>query len=392
MSPHPHGRRRRDGRRPRAHDDFDVPAIDVSRWAEGGATERAALASAVDAAARTVGFMQITGHGIPAAAGRGLADAMDAFFALSQEEKRTLVAPPEINRGYTPPRAEKLSLSLGVTSPEDLFEAFNVGVDGAGHTGGALPATHFAANRWPHPRRVPGFRAAVDTWFRHAGDLARLLTGVFAHALGLDENFFRPYTDHSVDVLRMNNYALPAGETRVDRGRMGMGAHTDYGIVTVLWADQVPGLQILGAAGEWHDVLPAEGALLVNLGDALARWTNDQWRSTLHRVLPPTDAEGRLVRRRSAAYFHDGNHDAVISPLPGCVPAGAEPLYPPVTIGDHITAKLAGSRALRPHDDAERESARLLAATESATGSATGSATASTADSASGPGGLAGDR
>lgn len=302
------------------------------------------------------------------------------------------MAPPEINRGYTPPRAEKLSLSLGVTSPEDLFEAFNVGVDGAGHTGGALPATHFAANRWPHPRRVPGFRAAVDTWFRHAGDLARLLTGVFAHALGLDENFFRPYTDHSVDVLRMNNYALPAGETRVDRGRMGMGAHTDYGIVTVLWADQVPGLQILGAAGEWHDVLPAEGALLVNLGDALARWTNDQWRSTLHRVLPPTDAEGRLVRRRSAAYFHDGNHDAVISPLPGCVPAGAEPLYPPVTIGDHITAKLAGSRALRPHDDAERESARLLAATESATGSATGSATASTADSASGPGGLAGDR
>ncbi|MET9534894.1 2-oxoglutarate and iron-dependent oxygenase domain-containing protein [Streptomyces sp. NPDC006649] len=377
---------------PAPHGDFEVPAIDVSRWAGGGAAERAALAAAVDAAARTVGFMQITGHGIPAAAGRDLADAMDAFFALPQEEKRTLVAPPEINRGYTPPRAEKLSLSLGVTSPEDLFEAFNVGVDGTGHTGVALPATHFPANRWPDPRRVPGFREAVDTWFRHAGALARTLTGVFAHALGLDESFFRPYTDHSVDVLRMNNYALPAGETRVDRGRMGMGAHTDYGIVTVLWADQVPGLQILGDAGQWHDVRPAEGALLVNLGDALARWTNDQWRSTLHRVLPPTDADGRLVRRRSAAYFHDGNHDAVISPLPGCVPTGAAPLYPPVTIGDHITAKLAGSRALRPHDDAARESARLLAATEPATATTPGPGNGSATESTSGSRPHSGDR
>ncbi|WP_284416538.1 2OG-Fe(II) oxygenase family protein [Streptomyces albus] len=121
-------------------------------------------------------------------------------------------------------------------------------------------------------------------------------------------------------------------------------------------------------------MLPAEGTLLVNLGDALARWTNDRWRSTLHRVLPPADSEGRLLRRRSAAYFHDGNHDAVISPLPGCVPAGSEPLYPPLTVGDHIAAKLSGSRALRPNDDAARESARLLAAdrAHSATGAATG--------------------
>ena len=356
---------------PVSHDDFDVPVIDVSRWSTGSATERAELASAVDAAARSVGFLQITGHGIPATAGPGLADAMDAFFALPLEEKKTLCAPPEINRGYTPPKAEKLSLSLGVTSPEDLFEAFNVGVDGTAHGEGAAATAHFSANRWPDPHRVPGFREAVETWFGHAGALARLLTGIFAHALGLDEDFFRPYTDHSIDVLRMNNYALPAGETYVERGRMGMGAHTDYGIVTVLWADRVPGLQILGDDGLWHDVLPAEGALLVNLGDALARWTNDRWRSTLHRVLPPTDAEGRLVRRRSAAYFHDGNHDAVISPLPGCVPAGTDPLYPPVTIGEHITAKLAGSRALRPHDDAARESARLLAATDTTTATAT---------------------
>ena len=90
-----------------------------------------------------------------------------------------------------------------------------------------------------------------------------------------------------------------------------MGAHTDYGIVTLLWADPVPGLQILDGDGDWCDVQPAPGALLVNLGDLLARWTNDRWMSTMHRVVPPTDADGRLMRRRSAAFFHDGNADAL---------------------------------------------------------------------------------
>ncbi|MFI9030939.1 isopenicillin N synthase family dioxygenase [Streptomyces sp. NPDC053560] len=349
---------------------LDVPVIDLSGWRYGTAEDRAAVATAVDEAARTVGFMQITGHGIPESAAAGLAAAMDDFFGLPPAAKRALCAPPEINRGYTPPKAEKLSLSLGVASPEDLFEAFNVGVDAGAplgpYAGAALPAEHFPANLWPDPAAVPGFRTAVEDWFTRAGALARRLTEVFAVALGLEEDYFAPYTHRSVDVLRMNNYALPPGETVVDKRQMGMGAHTDYGIVTVLWADRVPGLQILATDGTWHDVVPAEGAVLVNLGDALARWTDDRWRSTLHRVLPPTDADGRLVRRRSAAYFHDGNHDAVISALPGCVAPGARPLYEPVTIGEHIAAKLAGSRALRPNEDAAREAARLRSAAESA--------------------------
>jgi isopenicillin N synthase-like dioxygenase len=86
--------------------------------------------------------------------------------------------------------------------------------------------------------------------------------------------------------------------------------------VTVLWADRVPGLEIHGADGRWHPVMPAKGALLVNLGDALARWTNEEWISTLHRVSAPR-IDGVLVPRRSAAYFHDGNLDALV----GCLPS-----------------------------------------------------------------------
>ncbi len=130
--------------------------------------------------------------------------------------------------------------------------------------------------------------------------------------------------------------------------------------------------------GAWHDVVPAEGALLVNLGDLLAQWTNDTWRSTLHRVLPPA----RGARRRSAAFFHEANHDAVISCLPSChVSRGGRrargpacqrrPLrahaqgparpakYPPVRAADHLLGKLLGPRKLAPSAAVDTSGGRL---------------------------------
>ena len=115
----------------------------------------------------------------------------------------------------------------------------------------------------------------------------------------------------------------------------------------------------MDSEGRWHDVMPAPGALLINLGDMLARWTNDRWISTMHRVLPPVDEQGRMVRRRSVAYFHDGNYDAVISCLHGCADEGHPALYEPVTVGEHLEAKLRGSRGLTLNADAEREATRL---------------------------------
>ena len=138
-----------------------------------------------------------------------------------------------------------------------------------------------------------------------------------------------------------------------------MGAHTDYGIVTVLWADAVPGLQILDPQGEWHDVQPGEGALLINLGDLLARWTNDRYVSTMHRVVPPADADGRSLRRRSAAFFHDGNADALISTIDSCRTDDGESAYDDVTVAEHLFQKLNGSRGLELNQHAAAEAARI---------------------------------
>jgi isopenicillin N synthase-like dioxygenase len=119
----------------------------------------------------------------------------------------------------------------------------------------------------------------------------------------------------------------------------------------------VPGLQVLDGDGVWHDVQPADGALLINLGDAMARWTNDRWRSTVHRVDPPV-IDGRIRRRRSAAFFFDGNYDAVLEALPGTL-ADGEIGYPPITVAENIAMKVAGLRTGVAPDANLREAARV---------------------------------
>ncbi len=341
----------------RAATGFRIPVVDISAYTTGGdAAERAVVAAQIDDAASSVGFIQIVGHQIPSAVIEEFTAVMDDFFALPLEAKKAYRTPPEINRGYAPPKSESLSLSLGLQSAagmNDFFEAFNVGVEAGEYPDLELPEDQYAANTWP---QVDHFQAAVSAYFVEARRVAHTLTRIFADALDLPPDFFDGYTDHSLDVLRMNNYALPPGDVELEGELTGMGEHTDYGIVTVLWADQVRGLQVLDPDGRWQDVAPAEGALLINLGDLMARWTNERWMSTLHRVKPPI-VDGTIERRRSAAYFHDGNIDATISTLPSCVGAGSR--YSPITVGEHIGAKLAGSRAGQANPYAKREAARV---------------------------------
>lgn len=341
---------------------FHVPTVDISAYVRAGSPQaRAEVARQIDAACREVGFIQIVGHGVDPGLADGLADAMDDFFGLPLVTKKAWVRPPAENRGYTPPKSETLSLSAGAVSEsrmKDFFEAYNVGTSAADRPDTDIGGTHYAQNTWP---AVPGFEAAVEAWRTQMGHLARTLVEIFEDALGLARGDISQLCRHPIEVLRMNNYALPE-HTRVQVGEemVGMGEHTDFGIVTILWADRVRGLQVL-LDGVWHDVSPEPGALLVNLGDLTARLTNERWLSTVHRVKPPI-VDGTIQRRRSAAYFFDGDADAVVGPLDRFVDADHPALYAPVTVDQHIRAKLAGSRIGVLNPDARREAARIVAA------------------------------
>jgi isopenicillin N synthase-like dioxygenase len=324
-----------------------VPCIDLGPFRGGGASERAAVARAIDSACRSLGFMQITGHGIDPRVSAAMRRETEHFFAQTLEEKlRCAPGRPGLNRGYAAMGSEALALSVGVTPTRpDLFEAFNVGPEHVPDDDWHRSAPHdfFAPNIWP--AGLPALRDAVTRYFSEAARVALTLTDAFALALDLPERWFRPHVERSTLTLRMINYERRPHDPEPEAGQMRMGAHTDYGVVTVLLADAVPGLQILGPDNTWLDVTPRPDALLVNLGDMTAQWTNDRWRSTLHRVLPPPSVAG-TAKRRAAAFFFDANYDARIECLPTCQSPEQPPKYPPVIAGEHLIQKILGPRAL----------------------------------------------
>ncbi|CAN5117436.1 2-oxoglutarate and iron-dependent oxygenase domain-containing protein [soil metagenome] len=305
--------------------------VDISAWVSGGVDRdrsRSARAIADGLAESTV--VQIVGHGIPDSVVEAVPTAMDDLFALSAAEKEALIAPRGHNRGYSPSGSEALSRSLGL-HPDgfDTFEAFTIGAEQADYPHTKVSGTAYAPSLWP---AIPQFRRHVDTYFNEAGRVSRTLMSVLGDGLGVGRTYFNRITDHSVDTMRLVHYpgSAPSGT--------GMSPHTDYGFTTLVWADRLPGLQV-ALDGRWHDIVPEPGALLLLVGDLLAHTTNDLWPATLHRVHHTAG-----IDRRSVIFYHDGNAEAVIAPISGLLAPGEAARYAPVTVRDHISAKLAAGR------------------------------------------------
>ncbi len=316
---------------------LSVPVIDLSS---------PSAPAQIDAAASTIGFFQIVNHGMEQAVIDRLRSAVDDFFSLPLATKLRYPPPgPDVNNGYSAIGAESLAYSLGVEAPPDLFEAFNFGPEGFDESDPAIMAERhriFADNVWP--AECPQLRTDGMAYFAEVTALAHRLTSACAVALGLESDFFESFTTHSTDTLRLNWYQRAAGAPEPEPGQQRMGAHTDYGIITVLLADSVPGLQIVGPDGDWVDVVPEPGAYVINIGDLMAQWTNDRWRSTVHRVVPPPSVEEGPALRRSYAFFHDGDWDAIVECLPTCCSDDNPPRYEPVRALDHLMNKLVGGR------------------------------------------------
>jgi isopenicillin N synthase-like dioxygenase len=289
-------------------------------------------------------------HGVPQPTIDAMLAASTDFFSLRMSDKLALHPDrAEINRGYAAKGSESLNYSLGVAeAPPDLFEAFNIGPDVLPEGDPAYDSERhrlFAPNIWPeHPA---SFRPALVAYFDEMQRLTSRLTEVFAMALGLAPDFFAIRSRHPVQTMRVLNYETAPGDPEPLDGQQRMGAHTDYGISTILYADPVPGLQIVGPDDQWHDVIPLEGAFLVNLGDQLSQWTNDRWRSTLHRVVPPERSLQGPSKRRSVAFFHDGDGDVLVECLATCCSVDNPPRYAPVLAVDHLMGKLLGPRLLQ---------------------------------------------
>ena len=322
-----------------------VPVIDISPYRGGGGAARQRLAGEVDRTCREIGFMVIAGHGVDPDLIAAVERVSRAFFDLPLEEKMRIVRPaPDVTRGYMPMKAEVLVRSRGGNAPGDLNESLMIGpvdTDGGAYYTATEAGRHFAPNLWPD--RPQGLREVYERYYRVMDALAIDLMRLFALALGLPERYFDSSVDRSISRLRVRNYPAPL-ETPVP-GQLRAGAHSDYGSLTILKTEDRPGgLQVRGKDGAWLDVPHRPGCFVVNIGDMLARWTNDRWVSTLHRVVNPPPDRVAESRRQSVVFFQNPNYDALVSCLPSCTDATHPPKYPPTTSGGHLREKFVATQ------------------------------------------------
>lgn len=292
-----------------------------------------------DETLREVGFFQIVDHGVPDNVADRCWTVTRAFFDLPLEAKVSVEREDGGLYGYFPMLTESLAQSLDAMAPGDLKESFNMGPGVvAGHTPvDATEASLFSSNRWP--AALPEFKPVWETYYAEMSVLANRLMVMFAHGLNLPADFFNDKIDHSPSALRAINY--PEQDAPPLDGQLRAGAHTDYGTLTILRQELGrAGLQVRDdKSAAWVDIPPTPGALVINIGDLMARWTNDRWTSTLHRVVNPDVGSTVSTRRQSMPFFHNANYSALVECLPSALAAGETPKYEPVLAGPHLAGK-----------------------------------------------------
>ena len=314
-----------------------IPAIPVIDLDAADATTRIARAC------ESTGFLVITNHGVDSLVIDRAWVAATRFFDLALDDKMAVAMPyPGYPYGYAPLEGERLAASLGSETPPDLKETFSMGPIHAPATPPATAAEAFVYEPTPWPAALDEFRPALEAYYSAMADLAARLMALFARALQLPPDFFDAHIDRHTSALRVLNY--PALTEPAQPGRLRAGAHTDYGTVTAVRADDAPGgLEVL-VDDRWTAAPVVADSFIINLGDAMARWTNDRWRSTLHRVVTPPADRAATSRRQSIAFFHNANWDATIECIPTCLAAGEAPRYMPVTAGNHLMSKFRSTQ------------------------------------------------
>jgi isopenicillin N synthase-like dioxygenase len=276
---------------------MELPVFDMA------ALDRGQGLAALHGACAGIGFFHVANHGVPEALVDAALQQAQLFFALPMAQRLEPGTPPDLKEGFY------VGNELAEDDPRVRAGCFNHG-----------------PNQWPPA--LPGFRPAMEAYFGALTELAVRLMRAMAGARGLPPGHFAAFCDDPMSVLRLLHY--PPQPPDPQPGEKGCGAHTDWGCLTLLRQDAAGGLQVRVGA-DWTPAPPLPGTFVVNIADMFARWTNGRYRSTLRRVV---NLSGR--DRYSMPFFFEGNPGHPVTALPGCVPAGEAPRYPPTTVSEHL--------------------------------------------------------
>jgi isopenicillin N synthase-like dioxygenase len=315
--------------RARKVDSDIIPVIDITGLRDG--TDSATVARQLHAASQGLGFIYIRGHGIPDPVIEDAREAAFAFFRTPDADKAAVKVKTH-HRGWIGRGGAKMQDD----AKADLKESFIWGYEDAA---GVIPDDHAlrGPNQWPGA--PAGLRDSAMAYFHQAHRVAHHLMRGFAIGLGLDRQFFLKTAARPISRASFVYY--PAQPEELGEEQFGVGPHTDFGVLTVLCQDSVGGLQVQTADGDWIEAPPIPGTLIVNVGDLLARWTEDSYRSTPHRVV---NSSGR--ERMSLVLAFDPDPDTVVDARDVFGPDHPA-REAPITVGDYLIWRFGKAFAYR---------------------------------------------
>jgi len=301
-----------------------IPVIDVAALSGSDREAIAAVASGMLAAAERVGFFYVRNHGVPQSLVERVFELSHRFFALPVEAKES-VRINSLHRGFLAVGEARMYEQARVDLKESFIWGPELGLDDPDVVAGK---PLMGANQWP--AALPELAPALLAYSSAVMDCGRSLLRGIALSLGRDPDFFRDRFAKPLARCSLIYYPPQPPESGSDQ--FGVAPHTDYGGLTLLSQDEVGGLQVRARTGEWVTASPIAGTFVVNIGDLMARWTNDRFVSTPHRVV---NSSGR--RRYSVGVFFDPAFDTVIDPRD--LQPDEPPRYAPVTCGDYILSR-----------------------------------------------------
>jgi isopenicillin N synthase-like dioxygenase len=305
-----------------------IPVIDISPLADGSAAGRALVATQLRETLTRIGFLVITGHGVPQSLiDRTFAEAK-RFHAQPMSEKHKVLMNAH-NNGYMASGRYNVRTSRvsEAAAKPDLNEAFFIKRERSPDDPMAKANRRFAGpNEWPD--NLPGFKPALLEYTETVDTMARRLLPALAVSLDLPPETFDAAFAESQFSFRLSHY--PAVTAR-EAGQYGIAPHTDANFLTFLAQSGVPGLQARVGEDQWLDVPYVPGSFVVNSGDMLHRWTNGHYQSTPHRALPPIGQP-----RYAIPYFLGPHLDTMIECLPTCQGPDNPPQFEPISYSDYV--------------------------------------------------------
>ena len=304
----------------------EIPILDLEPYFSRKKGAEQKLSNDLRHAQENIGFYYIINHGISKSLIKRCFSELKTFFALPFEEKIKLKFDHNMI-GYVPPKSTIYETStINKNTKKDQNETLLVGVERDLNDPLILQNKRFTIpNRWPEG--LPVFRQTMIEYQKVMMDLGRNILQIYALALDKPADYFNKYFNLNPNCRgRYSHYPV----VDVEDNQFGHAPHSDHGFLTFLPLSKVPGLEILTQSGKWIPAPYIDGAILVNTGEFLNRWTNGKFIATPHRVLSPK------ADRYSLTYFYNPSDETVAEPLDTCITTKKPAQYQPITFFDYL--------------------------------------------------------